>query len=122
MSSRGIALRERPNRRTYGDIVITQILPQATPPRWTCHHHAHGSEIEAYVAAVGNIEVIAEVRQAEGMSARANAEVIVRAVNEHEKCRPLLSELADFMEKYLGLLPEESRREGEFLCRKARKV
>src|ERR1700677_3043161 len=73
-------------------------LDSHTPPRWTCRHHMDGSDITGFVMTTGGLETIAQAKQADGINARANAELIVRAVNNHDRYLPVINDLITALE------------------------
>ncbi len=98
---------------------------QSTSPRWICHHHASGSDIEAYVEKNNRLEVIAETHQTEFVDAHANAELIVSAVNDYEKHQKLIADLTNALELCLnskGLSWEAEQETGVVLARAHRVV
>ncbi len=60
----------------------------------------------------------------EGVDARANAELIVRAVNSYAESRPLIAECAALLEFCLQNedLSDSVAREAKLLCLKARRM
>jgi len=101
MSTRHLALKEKPFRARGHEEVLAIInnLQTSTPIRWICNHHTYGSDIEGFVQATQSLEIIAETRVVEGVSARANAELIARAVNEFGKYKPLIASLVAMLER-----------------------
>lgn len=61
---------------------------------WSCKHQADHSEIEAYVAARGEWETIAVIREAAGVDAEVLSGFIVRVVNNYERNRDLIVQMA----------------------------
>ncbi len=122
MSNRRFAPKEKAPSGARASVI--RFVAGPTPPRWTCHHHAQGSDIEAYVATLDGLEVIAQTKTMDGADARTNAELIVQAVNEYETLRPLIAELVSLLKLY----PESSgvaggvRQDIETVCRKARRI
>lgn len=72
--------------------------PLFTFEPWSCIHQSGKSQIEAYVAASGRREVIAETLPTPGSSAEAVAEFIVRAINDIDKREHLINEMEAALE------------------------
>lgn len=68
---------------------------------WSCVHYPDRSEIEAYVEAAGDWEIIAEVRQTAHVAAEATANFIIRVVNDYEKTQHLINEMTAALENCL---------------------
>ena len=126
MSNRNIALKakntpsNRPQKRvaTFGDV------RGPSPQRWVCSHRVGTSEIEAFVPLLSSLEIIATTHDLEGVDARANAELIVRAVNEFEKCQILIVAAVKMLERCLdaALLPIEVRQDAFTVCQNAKRI
>ncbi len=125
MSARNLMVKKRPPRRKTVKPANDAVAgTEHTHGRWSCHHRLDGSDIEAYIAETGGLEVIAQTCDVEGADAQANAERIVRAVNAYETTQPLITELAAALELCLaceGLSPA-ARQEAEFAIRRAKKL
>jgi hypothetical protein len=107
------------------DKIISKPFPaNRTPGRWSCRHHFEGSEIAAYVAATGNIEVLARTEQSGGIDARANAEFIVQAINNQDKYWLLVTELTGALERCLksGKPDWAAQQEAAIALKRARRV
>jgi hypothetical protein len=70
----------------------------ATIQPWSCIHQDSKSQIEAYVMATGNREILAEVFPSPGHTAESIAEFIVHAVNEFEKREQLIDSMQAALE------------------------
>jgi hypothetical protein len=120
------AVKPKPSRTQSGHAMLAAMFEEAgpTPPRWICRHHMSGSEIAAYVSASEGIEVIADARQGAGINPRANAELIVNAVNAYRSYQPLIEELVNALEIYAAgvALSDAATQSTQTLCRKARRV
>lgn len=106
----------QPTAESVPDLVATN----HTPVRWTCYHHIDGSDVTAYVMASGGLETIAQTRQANGIDARANAELIVRAVNNHDRYWPIINDLVSALELCLQCqgITWEAEQEASVVLRK----
>jgi hypothetical protein len=69
---------------------------------WSCRHFPDHSEIEAYVAAAGDWQTIADVRQTAGSSAEEMANFIAHVVNNHDKLIDLLDDMISALEACLA--------------------
>ncbi len=67
--------------------------PSHAPTPWRVTHGKESSTIEAYVKATERWEMIGTIRQAEHIDHKANADFIVRAVNDDEKHKALIAEM-----------------------------
>ncbi len=112
-------------RRNYETALIA--VKQVSGPtalRWSCHHRVETSDIEAWVPTQNGLVPIAQTRSIDGVSARANAELIIRAVNEYQKLQPVMVELVAALEQCLAAdgLNWETEQEADIVCRKAKRV
>jgi hypothetical protein len=93
----------------------------ATIQPWSCIHQDSKSQIEAYVMATGNREILAEVFPSPGHSAESIAEFIVHAVNEFEKRERLIDSMQAALEICLECkgLAWEAEHDVEIVLRRA---
>lgn len=102
-------------------MTVVAIAPAST--RWGCYHHMAGSDIETYVSASDGLEVIAQTKQLIGVDAHTNAELIVRAVNNHGRYEPVIRELIFAVEQYLaGGIDWNAEQEAKSTIRRARRM
>jgi hypothetical protein len=73
----------------------------ATIQPWSCVHQEGKSQIQAYVMATGQHEVLAEIASVPGYTAEAMAEFIVNAVNNFDKRERLIEEMKSALETCL---------------------
>ncbi len=126
MSSTHSASKTKPIRNDNFDAAFGALnnISGSTPERWICNHHANGSDIEAYVVADNCLEVIAQTRQTQNIDAKANASLIVRAVNDYEKHQSLIAELISALELCLAsdTLSWEAEQEAEIVVARAKQI
>src|SRR5262249_7609178 len=123
--SKHIALKEKPIRSRAFHMALAVVKNEApTPTRWACHHHAGGSDIEAYVPVKDGLDIIGQMKQTNGVNARANAELVVQAVNERGRYYPMINELIAALELCLenDSLTWEAEQEADIVLRRAKKI
>lgn len=96
--------------------------PCPSPTPWACRHYPDVSEIEAYADDTGQKKIIAETFNAPYCNAQANAEHIVRTINQCAKMRELIADMLTALEMCLECegLTWEAEQEADIMCTKAK--
>ena len=89
---------------------------------WTYRPVPGGMAVEAYVEAAGDWEMVAEIRQTAFIDAEITARFIAKAVNERERNRELVGDLAAALELCLKVpgLTWEAEHEAEIVLARAK--
>jgi hypothetical protein len=126
MPARLLVTKEDPSHRRMfqeGPRHCDRIVARHTIAPWSCRHDRAKSEIEAYVEASGQREIIATLEQAGAFDAEQVAEFIIRAVNDFEKTHSLLEQMTQALENCLACdLTWEVENEADILVRRGRKL
>ncbi len=86
---------------------------------WVCEHKAGQSDVNAYIAANGSWQTIAEVKDAKGIDPEAIAELIARAVNAYHPTQDLIRQLTATLELCLTCdLSWEAENEVDIMLRR----
>lgn len=81
--------------KTSGKIATPIAIP------WAIHNQKDGSNIDAYIDAIGEWATIARTMPVEGVNPQEVAEQIIHAVNNYEKQEAMLGEMVMTMKLFL---------------------
>jgi hypothetical protein len=89
---------------------------------WAADDVGNGARIQAYIESLGEWKVVAETKNARPVNATKIAEQIVRAINDAERSRSLLAEMAAALEACLDCsgLDFTAEHDGEVTLKKYR--
>ena len=89
------AVARKPKMEAAKDKPLFAVAP------WSAKHGRGHSAIEAYIEITGEWGTVAEASDAAGIDAEATANFIVRAVNDHERHKELIGQMAAALEMCL---------------------